>query len=771
MKSFGLARSTFTAALVACAFVPMAHAAGSYSNMFVFGDSLSDVGGVFPLLPGSTAGNRWTYDKAPLYADLLAAKYGIKLTPANARNPALPAGGNDYAQGGARVNGVGESGFPGIGDSVVTQVSDYLKAAGGKADPNALYMVWIGGNDVPVALGIAQDPSKGQAGAQQYLGNAAQTAVGQVAALRAAGAQRIVVANLPDVGRTPELFNGVTAAVADGLYAKVNNATTANALATGIAAGIPAAAGNAQLIALLAGAIQKTTASADTKKALQGAGVVAGRTALNAAGTDVAVQQTAYQTAGASAETAISTAYANVAAKSAVDALVAAGLVPAAAASATQAKIAAGLVGQLQLPSGTIYSNWQTASAGATTLGNSVFNATENAGLGQLGNVVQIDIYKIMGEAFANPKAFGFDNVTGYACPAGVGANKCLSGTATAPDLSKQYFFSDPFHPTPAAHAMVYQYISSVLDAPYYAAQLVNAQPVTINAAQALLDERYGRARSVGAVDTIARISRLRNDFDNSATALQSNGKDTVASLGVDWQYNANTSVGMVLTRADHSTDFANNAGGFDATNNLFSLFGRWESGPWTVGADVNMGSTRFKNIHRNIQLGALSRVETGDTTGTLVGLRAKASYGFNVGVLTIAPTVSLAFRETKVGGYREAAGDASSMRYEKQRVDSVQVGAGVKLDADMGRAKPFFSAMVYGNSKDRDRIVTAGVIGQSSSFDTAVKGSDSSNGVINAGVRVEISKMVSGLLSYTYTGGLSAEKRDSFAASLQLAF
>jgi outer membrane lipase/esterase len=627
-------------------------------------------------------------------------------------------------------------------------------------------MVWIGGNDVKPALTLAaSDPVAGNAKAQVYLQNAAMTTAAEVAALKSAGAQHIIVANLPDVGRTPSLFNAVTGGVA----AKLNTATTAGQLAAGIAAQV-GAAGNAQLIGLLTGAITQGTASAGN--AVAAAGITAARTVLNAAGTDVAAQQASYQAAGASAEGAIATTYVNAAAQSAVAALVQAGLVPAAAASATQAQLVAGLLPTIQAGlKGTIYTNWAPAAAGATQLGNQVFNATENAALGKVGGVVQIDIGKVMTEVFANPKAFGFDNVTGYSCPALVDATNCTSGTPTAPDNSKVYFFSNEFHPTPQVHAMVYQYIASVLDAPYYAAQLVNSQPIAINAAQSVIDERYGRARSVGAVDAIARVSRLNDNFDASAKGLQSDGKNTAVSVGADLQFNATTAIGITLTHTDHDTDFANNAGGFSANNNLLSLFTRWESGPWTVGGDLNLGATRFNNIHRNVQLGALSRVETGNTSGDIAAVRAQASYGFSTGVLTVSPTVSLAFRETKVGGYAEVAGDATSMHYGLQRVDSLQIGAGVKLDANMGRAKPFFSAMAYSSSKDKDRNVTAGIVGEASSFDTAVQGGDSSYGVINAGVRFDFSKTMSGLISYSYTGGLSNEKRDVFAAGLQMAF
>lgn len=773
MKPFGLARSALTAALVACAFVPAAQAAGGYDNLFVFGDSLSDVGSEYGLIPGSTPGNRWTYDKADLYADLLAAKYGIKLTPANANNPAFGTSGNDFAQGGAAANGKGDTGIPGIGDPISSQVTSYLAAHGGKADANALYTVWIGGNDISPALALAQaDPVNGGANAQNYVAQAAQNAVGQVAALKAAGAKHVIVINLPDVGRTPELFNGVTQAVAAGFYAKVNNAATANALATGIAANLPGGAGNAQLIGLLTQAIQQGTATAGAG-ALSNAGVAAGRVALNGAGVDLAGQQGAYQAASISAEQAIGSAYASVAAQSAVKALVAAGLLPAAAADATAAQIAAGLAPQFQSGlKGTIYTNWATASAGATALGGSVFNTTESIALAKMGNVVQIDIGRVMAEVLANPKAFGFDNVTGYACPAGVTANNCSSAAAaTAPDTSKQYFFADPFHPTPAAHAMVYQYIASVLDAPYYAAQLVNSQPISVISAQAAMDERYGHARSVGAIDAIARVSHLRDDFDASASSLQSDGKNTVVSVGADLQYNASTSIGLVLTHVDHDTDFAGSAGGFSANDNMLSLFARWESGPWTVGGDMDMGATRFNNIHRNVQVGALSRTETGGTSGSFAGVRVQGSYGFNMGALTISPTVSLYTGEAKVGGYAETGGDSTSMRYDQQRIDSLQLGAGVKLDADMGRVHPFFSAMAYGETKSKDRTLAAGVVGESTTFDTDVKGNDGSYATFNMGARFSFNKSVSGLLSYSYTAGLSDEKRDALSAALQVAF
>lgn len=76
------------------------------------------------------------------------------------------------------------------------QITNYLASTGGRADPNALYTVWGGANDIFAALA---SPTTAQAAITQ----AATDLVGEVARLRAAGAQTILVPTLPDIGVTP----------------------------------------------------------------------------------------------------------------------------------------------------------------------------------------------------------------------------------------------------------------------------------------------------------------------------------------------------------------------------------------------------------------------------------------------------------------------------------------------------------------------------------------------------------------------------------------
>ncbi len=184
---------------VACAFAGPASA--QFHTTVFFGDSLTDAGTIPatpPGLPGLPPGaGKFTTNPGPVWSEVVAASFGTTAIPA-------AAGGSNFAWGGARVT---ES--PGVPDNfpptfaampIATQVTTYLKRTGGTADPNALYAIWGGANDIFfIAPTAAADP----AGAQAYLTTTAASLAAQVGLLKAAGARYVIVPNLPDIGLTP----------------------------------------------------------------------------------------------------------------------------------------------------------------------------------------------------------------------------------------------------------------------------------------------------------------------------------------------------------------------------------------------------------------------------------------------------------------------------------------------------------------------------------------------------------------------------------------
>ena len=139
---------TLLASAIAAALAFPGVASAQFSNAYFFGDSLSDTGSYKPVLPPGTG--LFTTNPGPVWVTPFANYYGLTASPANQ-------GGNDYAQGGARVTqqpGVPVTPPTGSAVPIATQVSQFL--AKGPADQNAIYSIQGGANDIFTQLGLLQ---------------------------------------------------------------------------------------------------------------------------------------------------------------------------------------------------------------------------------------------------------------------------------------------------------------------------------------------------------------------------------------------------------------------------------------------------------------------------------------------------------------------------------------------------------------------------------------------------------------------------------------
>lgn len=198
---------------IACGLALSAQAAQAqqFSSVITFGDSLSDAGNVGFINSGGTlTSNSFTTNPDPVFSQIISTELGLGVQTASL------VGGTNYAYGGAcaRANTVGPPAFTCVNSpsnfSLTTQLGGYIAANPSGVDPNALYTVWAGANDIFTALG-------NPATAATVTGSAAVTTVGNIAALQAAGAQYIVVLNLPNIGSTPQFSNPVLFPATGGL--------------------------------------------------------------------------------------------------------------------------------------------------------------------------------------------------------------------------------------------------------------------------------------------------------------------------------------------------------------------------------------------------------------------------------------------------------------------------------------------------------------------------------------------------------------------------
>lgn len=179
--------------LLALAFGASVARAAPFSRLIVFGDSLSDVGNIaaasLDIFPGPYYFND-RLSNGPVWVESLSQGLGLGPTVRST------AGGDNFAYGGAQTSGTG--GFNGLFiRDIDEQVDQFLATR--TADPNALFLVYAGSNDL---IG-------GQANISIPINNLAE----DIGRLVTAGARNLLVPNLPLLGHTPR-FNGTPTTLA-----------------------------------------------------------------------------------------------------------------------------------------------------------------------------------------------------------------------------------------------------------------------------------------------------------------------------------------------------------------------------------------------------------------------------------------------------------------------------------------------------------------------------------------------------------------------------
>ncbi|HSC81298.1 MAG TPA: SGNH/GDSL hydrolase family protein [Chitinolyticbacter sp.] len=233
------------------------------NQIVAFGDSLSDSGTYNPTTADADPSNdvpvglMFTTKPGGTWASYVALALGLPLSANQQVNfgvvgrsgKVFELGGLNYAEGGASLlvdapnGGVQNQTIPGVGTvpvqtatarSVATQIGDYLAEHGNAFNGNQLVLIQGGANDFFYFLKqVAGNPSLG-ANAPTVISNTATAMVTQIQRLKAAGATRIVYANLPDLGATPQFRGTPLAGLATTLSTNYNAAVKSALASSGV---------------------------------------------------------------------------------------------------------------------------------------------------------------------------------------------------------------------------------------------------------------------------------------------------------------------------------------------------------------------------------------------------------------------------------------------------------------------------------------------------------------------------------------------------------
>ena len=162
------------AAVTACVLLLFAETCHAYTALFCYGDSLSDTGNY----ASSSAyySNRWS--NGSVWVEYLSSRLGIPFVA-----------GNNHA----------------VAGTTTSVLSLEIAYTGSVSFQNALVTVWSGGNDFldNLANNVINDAQW-----SGLISTAVNNITNAVNSLYGKGARNIIVCNLPDLGKVPEVLNG-----------------------------------------------------------------------------------------------------------------------------------------------------------------------------------------------------------------------------------------------------------------------------------------------------------------------------------------------------------------------------------------------------------------------------------------------------------------------------------------------------------------------------------------------------------------------------------
>ncbi|MFS7219299.1 autotransporter outer membrane beta-barrel domain-containing protein [Rahnella inusitata] len=639
--------------------------AQAYSQLYVFGDSLSDTGNI----------GRWTFDSSShqLYDEILAKNIGTTLTPSSQ-------GGLNYAEGGGVA-------VPGLDSEYTTQdqVKSYLSSTGGKADPNGLYIHWIGGNDLAAAA-LSLNPIS----AVEIATNSATQAASQVNDLLKAGAGTVVVPTVPNIGLTPVLMEGIIQVgllpvqqqALEAAYQYLNAQNTPD--------------NDARTEAIHNALKASTTAGLDSElvQDLLSKGLIAAYDALKSVAGDL----------------------------------------------------------------------------------TDTYNTTEDIALAKTGgNIARVDINGLFNEVIADPNLYGFANTAGTACPVGTSASECTSNLPGF-DSSKAFLFADHFHPTPQAHALIAEYMQSVINGPLEVTALNQGSLALARNTQGLLDSRYQQLRSqdndAGTFGMFGGYAGQSADSKINPSLGEGDLTSNSLNIGMDYQMTDRWMMGLMISGSDDKQDptdhYSYRTRGWMAT--AFSGVKIAENG-W-INGDVHYGSLNYDDINRSIKLGPTTRTERGDTDGKQIGGRLTAGWDFPVlPVLKTGPVAQYSWDYSSIDGYCEKGNNSTSMRFGDQTSHS-QIGAlGWRLNAELGIVNPYAQVTYDRQFSDNTYTATGAIKSTRTHFSRTTGEQDKDWVDMTAGLNVQLTHSLSAFAAVSQTTGLDSGEQTSYNAGISARF
>jgi outer membrane lipase/esterase len=414
------------------------------------------------------------------------------------------------------------------------------------------------------------------------------------------------------------------------------------------------------------------------------------------------------------------------------------------------------------------------AQAGASQL-TVLYNGVLSSGLGQLSNnglnIIPANTYALLNEVIANPSAYGFSNVTAPACGAGSSSVQCgPQGSGLpytyAPGTNDTYLFADGVHPTTAAHAMLSQYVLSVIHAPEQISLLGEAPLAASTVQNRVMRDQMLTEGKDGDTRAFVNIDYGQQRFDASDSSPRTTSDNFNFTLGANFFAGEHVTAGVALGIGQHNADFSG-GGGYKLQDISGLGYLGYRNGGGYVGGYVNFGQSNFKDIERRMSIGTMQRTETGKADGSHLGGGLTGGWWFDLAdKLQTGPFATVDWQTVKISGYSESGSDSSAMWFGRQQRDSLLSTLGWRLRGQWQvnnlLMSPYVELGWNHDSRADQRMVSAGLTSMNGTFALPGFSPDKSWGTASLGLSAQLTPSVQSWIGYSGRFSDNSQKYNS---------
>ena len=413
-------------------------------------------------------------------------------------------------------------------------------------------------------------------------------------------------------------------------------------------------------------------------------------------------------------------------------------------------------------------------SAAATSLSLG-YNATLFAGLAGT-RVIPVDAFALFADVKANAAAFGFTNTTGMACNATppAGLISCGPGNLVATGAATSFLFADGVHPTTGSHAILADFVKSLIEGPNTYSTMSEVPLSTRAAHIRTLDEglQAGQRAEIGKVVAFAAGDGGKYDISLNALSPQSNTKNRGGTVGVSMRASEILTVGAAVGTSTADTNLGS-AGKFDLDETAFSLFASVKSEGFYGNFTATSADLKFKNVQRYVKLGIVNRVASSSTNGSNVSMTFALGYDFRLNALSVGPFASYTSQVVDVSGFTESGSGSADLNIFQQGRRSRVTSVGLRASAALGNWTPYARVSVDKETSNDERFVTANPVSVAAGLSYDIPGyrGDSSWVTGTIGIRGKITERIGVSLAYSAVSSKQNVKQDGVTAGVTFGF